>query len=51
MLKALRKGIRIMRHHKDISVIHTSTYGGAIPGSLLGKLFGKRVVLTVHEIF
>lgn len=45
------KGIEILKKHKDISLIHTSTYGGAIPGSLLGKLFHKRVVLTVHEIF
>lgn len=45
------KGISILKKHKDISLIHTSTYGGAIPGSLLGKIFHKRVVLTVHEIF
>jgi len=51
MFWALFKGIKILRTHKDISLIHTSTYGGAIPASLLGKLFHKRVILTVHEIF
>lgn len=51
MFWALVKGIKILRKNKDISIIHTSTYGGAIPASLLGKLFDKRVILTVHEIF
>jgi len=51
MFWALFKGITILKKNKDISVIHTSTYGWAIPTSLLGKLFHKRVILTVHEIF
>lgn len=51
MCRALGKGIRILKKNPDIGVIHTSTYGGAIPASLLGKIFGKRVILTVHEIF
>jgi D-inositol-3-phosphate glycosyltransferase len=51
MVGALSKGIKILRKHKDIALIHTSTYGGAIPASLLGKLFHKRVILTVHEVF
>jgi len=51
MFWAFFKGITILKNNKDISVIHTSTYGWAIPASLLGKLFHKRVVLTVHEIF
>ncbi len=57
MFWAFWKGIKIIKKHDHqqgeakISLIHTSTYGGAIPASLLGKLFRKRVVLTVHEIF
>ena len=51
MFRALFKGIAILKHHKDISLIHTSTYGWAIPASLLGRFFHKRVILTVHEIF
>ena len=51
MFLAFFKGIKILKAHKDISLIHTSTYGGAIPASLLGKIFHKRVILTVHEIF
>jgi len=59
MFRALSKGIAIFKKNKypaegdggAISLIHTSTYGGAIPASLLGKIFHKRVILTVHEIF
>ncbi len=51
MLWGCIKGIAILKKHKDIAMIHTSTYGGAIPASLLGKLFWKKVILTVHEIF
>jgi len=47
----LIKWFFLLKKHKDISVIHTSTYGWAIPASVLGKLFGKRVILTVHEVF
>ena len=42
---------KILRQHKDIPIIHTSTYGGAIPASLLWRVFHKKVILTVHEIF
>ena len=51
MFWSVIKWINILRKNKDISLIHTSTYGGAIPASLLGKIFNKRVILTVHEIF
>ena len=51
MFRAFFLGRKILKNHVDIHVIHTSTYGGAIPASLLGKLFHKRVILTVHEIF
>lgn len=51
MFWALIKGSKILKMHKDISLIHTSTYGGAIPSAILAKIFHKRVVLTVHEIF
>jgi len=51
MLLAFRKGIPLLRKQPDIALIHTSTYGGALPASLLGILFRKKVILTVHEIF
>ncbi len=51
MFWALIKGIKILKKEKEISVIHTSTYGWAIPASILAKLFRKRIILTVHEIF
>jgi len=51
MFWSLIKGRNILKKNKTISLIHTSTYGGAIPASILGKLFRKKVILTVHEIF
>lgn len=36
---------------KNIDVIHASTYGWAIPASILWKKFNKKVILTVHEVF
>ncbi|MFZ2150634.1 MAG: glycosyltransferase family 4 protein [Candidatus Absconditicoccaceae bacterium] len=44
-------GIKILKNNRDIQIIHTSTYGGAIPASILGLLFHKKVILTIHEIF
>lgn len=43
-------GRKLLKREK-IDFIHTSTYWGAIPASLLGMLFKKRVLITVHEIF
>ncbi len=51
MFWAFRTWIKILKKDATISLIHTSTYGWAITSSLLGKLFHKRVILTVHEIF
>ena len=49
--KILKKNKNTAKDGAGISIIHTSTYGGAIPASLLGLFFHKKVVLTVHEIF
>ncbi len=35
----------------NIDIIHASTYGWAIPASILWKIFNKKVILTVHEVF
>jgi len=51
VFSAFFRGRKILKKHKDISVIHASTYGGAIPASLLWSFFHKKVILTVHEIF
>ena len=50
MLHAVFKGIKILKTHR-IALIHTSTYWWAIPASLLAKLFHKKIIITVHEIF
>lgn len=44
------RGRELLKREK-IDFIHTSTYWGAIPASLLGILFKKKVLITVHEIF
>jgi glycosyltransferase involved in cell wall biosynthesis len=44
-------GIKVLRRYSDISLIHTSTYWGALPGFILSLLFRKKVLLTVHEVF
>lgn len=43
-------GRKLLKREK-IDFIHTSTYWGAIPASLLGIFFKKKVLITVHEIF
>ena len=43
-------GRKLLKKEK-IDFIHTSTYWGAIPASLLGMLFKKKVLITVNEIF
>lgn len=43
-------GRKLLKREK-IDFIHTTTYWGAIPASLLGMLFKKKVLITVHEIF
>ena len=50
MRKAIWKWKEILKNN-NIDVIHGSTYGWAIPAAILGKKFGKKVILTVHEIF
>lgn len=51
LFSSLLKWFHILRTHKDIEVIHASTYGSAIQSSILGKIFHKKVILTVHEVF
>lgn len=48
MLYCLRLGITLA---KQCDIIHTTTYNSAIPASIIAKITGKKVVLTVHEIF
>ncbi len=52
MRKSIKLWKEILKNKKyNIDVIHASTYGGAIPASVLWKKFNKNVILTVHEIF
>ncbi len=47
---ALIKGFFLLKNEK-YDIIHASTYVGWFPASILGKLFKKKVILTVHEVF
>jgi glycosyltransferase involved in cell wall biosynthesis len=51
LFAAIFKWISVLRKSPDIKNIHASTYGSAIQASILWKLFHKRVILTVHEVF
>ncbi len=51
MRHAYKLGNKILKKIDDIRLIHATTYGAAIPASLLAKRHNKKVVLTVHEIF
>lgn len=48
MFYSILTGIRLA---KNCDIIHTTTYNSAIPSSLIWFFSGKKVVLTVHEIF
>lgn len=48
MFYALFLGVKLA---KQCDIIHTATYNAAIPSSIIGQIAGKKVVLTVHEIF
>ncbi len=50
MVKSIGLWKKILKEN-NIDVIHASTYGGAIPASILWKMSDKKVILTVHEIF
>ncbi len=41
----------ILRIAKDCDVLHTTTYNAALPAWLAGKLKGKRVIITFHEVW
>ena len=51
LFSAIFKWISLLRAFPEIKNIHASTYGSAIQSSILWKLFHKRVILTVHEVF
>ena len=40
----------LLRHCKDADVIHTTTYNGAPPAWLIGKLYRKPKVITILEV-
>ena len=45
------KACEVLRKNKNIKIIHSSSYTPTIPASILAKLFHKKSVATIHEIF
>ena len=45
------KACEVLRKNKSIKIIHSSSYTSTIPASILAKLFHKKSVATIHEIF
>jgi len=41
----------VVRHARDCDLIHTTTYNAALPASIAGKLTGKPVLVTFHEVW
>ncbi len=41
----------ILQIAKDCDVLHTTTYNAALPTWLAGRLKGKRVIITFHEVW
>lgn len=48
MLYSLPKWIKLA---KQSDIIHTTTYNAAITANIIAKITGKKIVITVHEIF
>ncbi len=42
---------KVLKLARRADLIHTTTYNGAFPAWLAGKLRGKTCVITVHEVF
>ncbi len=41
----------VVRHARRCTIIHTTTYNAALPAWVAGLLTGKKVLITVHEIW
>ena len=49
--KGFCKVCEVLKKNKNIKIIHSSSYTSAIPASILAKLFHKKSIVTIHEIF
>ena len=45
------KACNVLRRNKNIKVIYSSSYTSAVPASILARLFHKKSIVTIHEIF
>ena len=49
--KGFFKACKVLRKNKNIKIIHSSSYTSTIPASILARIFHKKSVATIHEIF
>jgi hypothetical protein len=45
------KACEVLRKDKSIKIIHSSSYTSTISASILSRIFHKKSVATIHEIF
>jgi len=41
----------VLPHVRSCDLVHTTSYNAAIPAFFAGKLFGKKVIITFHEVW
>ena len=41
----------ILPYAKKCDLIHTTSYNAGIPAFFAGKLFGKKIIITFHEVW
>ena len=42
---------KLLRHCKQVDIIHTTSYNAGLPAILAGMIFKKKVVITFHEFW
>ncbi len=41
----------VIKHARKYDLIHTTSYNAALPSSIAGKILGKKVIITFHEVW
>ena len=41
----------VIKYVRDCDLVHTTSYNAGIPAILAAKLFGKKTIITFHEVW
>lgn len=41
----------VLKYGRNFDLIHTTSYNAALPASIAGKILGKKVIITFHEVW